>query len=193
MESQSAKKPEHLIGVMLEDGKRHDFDTEDEFDTFIARTEHHEQVREARKAAKEAKRPTDAEVRDLKAKTGKIDSELKDLAKRHQLEPNSRMLFAKATVERGDDEPAIFDATLIFGDPGFLGPAAPVYRDIFSLRDIGFTGGVESLFTDRSLILYSEEGFNGSQYWVFVPRGGLATISNLGWFNGLAKSLRYQA
>ena len=193
MESQPGPKPKHAFAVVLEDGERHDFDSEDEFDRFVADNEHRDQVRRNLEAAKGAKRPTDADVRDLKSKTERIDRELKALARRHGLEPHSRELFAKATVDRGDDEPAIFDATLIFENPGFVGAPAPVYGDIYRLADIGWSTRVESLFTDRSLILYSEEGFGGAQYWVFVPRGGLATVSNLGWFNGLAKSLRYQA
>lgn len=193
MESQSAKKPEHLIGVVLEDGERHDFDTEDEFDRFIADTEHHEQVREARKAAKGAKRPTDADVQELKTKTGKIDSELKKLAQELRREPYSREVFEKATIERDPGQPAIFDATMLFDQAGFAGAAAPVYRDVYNLSFIGWNGPVSSLLSDRSLILYSLPGFGGSQYWIFARLGGLATVADLGWFRGLAASLRYQA
>lgn len=193
MESQPGPKPKHAFAAVLEEGERHDFDTEDEFDRFIAGTKHRDQARAALKAAKAAKQPADSDVRAIKAKTEKIDRELRALAQQQGLEPYSPELFAKATVERGDDEPEIFDATLIFGQAGFVGAAAPVYGDVYNLSYIGWNGAVASLLSDRSLILYSEPGFRGSQYWVFARQGGVASISNLGWFNGLARSLRYQA
>src|SRR5688572_25027881 len=95
MESQARPKPKHAFAAVLEEGVRHDFDTQDEFDGFIAGTKHRDQARQAREAAKGAKRPTDADVQALKAKTDKIDRELKELARRHRLEPYSRELFAK--------------------------------------------------------------------------------------------------
>src|SRR5215210_3715752 len=105
--------------AVLDDGKRHEFETQEAFDTFIAGTHHRESVKRTRDAAGRAKRPTADDVSDLKAKTDRISRELDALAQRLQLPPNSPELFARATVDRRPGEPEIFDATLLFQNPWF--------------------------------------------------------------------------
>jgi hypothetical protein len=193
METRPAEPARPAFTVLLDDGKRHEFETQEAFDTFIAGTHHRESVERTRHAAGRAKQPKDADVQALKKKTDKIARELDALARRAHLPPNSRELFARATVERLADEPAIFDATLLFQGAGFSGTAVPVYGDLFDLGYLGaWPGRVRSLLSDRSLTLYSQTGFRGLQYWIFAPQGSYAAVYDLGWFNGLATSLQYQ-
>jgi len=194
MNPQPAETAGTAFAAVLDDGECHEFETQESFDAFIAGTPHGASVKRARDAAGRARRPNDADVKALKAKTDKIDRELTARAERLGLAPYSRELFERVTVKREPSEPEIFDATLLFEGAGFGGGAAPVYGDIFDLNFIGGWGGrVRSLLSDRSLILYSQPGFRGLQYWVFVPRGNLVTLADLGWFSGLAASLQYQA
>ena len=194
MDSRPVETAGRAYLAVLDDGKRHEFDSQEAFDTFIAGTRHGESVKRTRAAAARARQPDAADVEVLKAKTEKIDRELNALAAQLGLAPYSRELFERATVKRKPGEPEIFDATLLFGGPGFGGGASPVYGDVYDLNYIGAGGGnVGSLLSDRSLTLYSQPGFRGLQYWVFVPRGSYVTVADLGWFNGLAASLQYQA
>lgn len=191
MESRPGETATPAFAAVLEDGERHDFDTKDAFDRFIAGTRYGDQVGRTRDAAGGATRPTPADVQAVKAKTGKIDRELTALAKRLGLAPNSRELFERATVKREPGEQAIFDATWLFPQPMFVGAPLSVYGDVYNLADLGWNAGVGSIMSDRSITLYSRPGFDGSQLWVFVPAGRFATVGNLGTFANTA-SLQYQ-
>jgi hypothetical protein len=193
MESRQGKTARPAVAAVLDTSERHDFDTLEAFHRFIAGTRHGDAVRRTRDAAGRSKPLKPADVETLKTKTYKIERELSALAERTGLAPNSRELFERATVKREPDEPEIFDATLLFQDPGFGGAAVPLYGDVYDLDALGgWRGRVGSVLSDRSLTLFSDTGFRGNQCWVFAPQGGYATVDDLGWFNGLAASLLYQ-
>jgi hypothetical protein len=173
------------------DPERHDFESEEAFYAFVQQRGFADAFERTR-AAMDATAPAREQAEQLKRKTERIARELDELAERLALPPNSPDLFAKATVARAPDEREIFDATTLFDGSLFQGARCPVFGDVYDLNLLGgWRSRPRSLYTDRPLVLCSNPGYGGLQYWLFAPAGNFTAINDLGWFNNLAASILY--
>lgn len=190
-----AALPESVVALgsgLPEKGFAFAFRDWNEFVKFSAKTDAAEKVasmdERRRKMRKRSGEDTTGLAERLKRRTERIQFDLRELAERTGLAPDSKELFLRATSKADPIEGPIFDPAMLFTGLGFTGPALPVsYPGIPDLGWFNMSNVVSSVRVVGILGLFSRIGWRGASRLILgLP---YAQVANLGAFNNIASSV----
>lgn len=146
------------------------FDSKQAFNNWAKGTRFAERVSRANKLIAEARKyekADNAAARERqKAVVDRILKDLNELSRRTGLEPNSKELFLKATVERHPLEGSIFDAALLFERQCFFGRCLPIVGAFPDLGWFGFDDKTSSMLLLFGGLFFEHTWFRGRCIWI---------------------------
>lgn len=187
--------PESVVALgsgLPEKGLAFAFRDWNEFVKFAAKTDAAENVdsmdERRRKIRKRSGEDTTGLAERLKRRTERIQFDLRELAARTGLAPDSKELFLRATSKADPLEGPIFDPAMLFTGLGFTGRALPVsYPGIPHLGWFNMNNVVSSVRVVGVLGLFNSTGWGGASRVIFgLP---YAQVANLGAFNNTVSSV----
>ena len=112
--------------VVHEEGVMELFESRDEAERWAAAEGLGPTMKQIRAAIERARREADRHEQDV----ARIRAELDRLAKETDLPPGSPELIRRATIERPENEPKIFDSMVLYALPNYGGNWLPVNRSV---------------------------------------------------------------